>query len=69
VAEIEVHRILLRLQAEVMVRLKSGTLTIRITICNYEDYQLKPSASGTVAAHSRDELNTDSSSALLREGG
>jgi hypothetical protein len=41
-----VHRFLQRLSAEKMIRYESGTLAGRITICNYEDYQLNPAESG-----------------------
>jgi hypothetical protein len=34
-----------------------------ITICNYEDYQLKPSASDPLATHSRPKLNTEAAAA------
>ena len=43
------HRFLTRLKTDTMIETESGTGQIVITICNYEKYQLSPTASGTAS--------------------
>jgi len=54
----KVKRFLEKLQKVSMIRLKSETVTSRITICNYDTYQTPETATGTQAEHRRNAGGT-----------